>query len=259
MLFGASSGCYYPLETEKAVQNVARHGFDGCEVFFNCASEINASFFKDLRKIGNDAGMHFTSIHPFSSFAETHCLFGTYPKRSEEFFDFYKKHFELSDILGAKIFVVHGVVNRLRHIVTDDHYFEIFNRLVETGKQFGVVVAQENVAKHLSESPEFLVKMKEQLKDNFHLVFDVKQAVRAGYSPIEFAQSFSKDIVHVHISDNDASHDCLPPGEGNFDFQQLFDVLDKAQYKGEYIVEFYSNGLDVVREMERCTRFLSAF
>ena len=81
--------------------------------------------------------------------------------------------------------------------------------------------------------------MKKALGDDFKMVFDIKQAVRAGYSPTEFAKEFKNDIIHIHVSDNSPTNDCLPPSKGNFDYRNLFSIMENADYKGDYIIELY--------------------
>lgn len=157
-------------------------------------------------------------------------------------------------MLGADISIIHGMRNigKLPH----EKYFERFSGLVETGKEFGVRVAQENVNGHFSARPEFLENMKKSLGDNFKLVFDVKQAVRSGNDPIEFAERFKNDIIRIHISDHNGLSDCLPPGKGDFDFTKLFSVMDSVDYRGDYIIELYREGFGSVDELTESFEYL---
>ena len=45
------------------------------------------------------------------------------------------------------------------------------------------------------------------------------------------------------------------PIKGNFDFKRLFNTLENAGYKGDYVIEIYSKGLDVRTELEQSKRF----
>ena len=87
------------------------------------------------------------------------------------------------------------------------------------------------------------------------MVFDIKQSIRSGYSPFEVIDEMKNEIVHVHISDNNADADCLPPGKGSFDFGRLFSELDKANYMGDYVIEIYSKGFDVENELITSRKF----
>lgn len=247
MSYGISTSCLYPMNTEDSLALLAKNGVKTCEVFLNSISETTVSFAKILNSIKDEYGMKITAVHPFSSFSETFMLFGEYERRYLDVVDFYKRCFEVTALLGADISIIHGM--RLHGKLPHESYFERFAGLIEEGKRFGVRVAQENVNGHFSESPEFLTKMKNALKDDFKLVYDVKQAVRSGNDPIKFAEKFKNDIVRVHISDHNEQSDCIPPGKGNFDFRKLFAVMDSVNYCGDYIIELYREGFGGVDEL----------
>ena len=254
MAFGISTSCLYPQETEKSLIQLADLGVKTCEVFLNSPSETTLGFAKTLKDISAERGIKIVSVHPFSSFAETYMLFSEYQRRFDDMLDFYKRNFEVTAAVGAKISIIHGSL--LPAKIPESEYFERFMKLVNAGKEFGVAVSQENVNRHFSESPDFLKRMKAALGEDFKLVFDVKQAVRAGYPPIEFANEFKEDIIHIHLSDHNAEHDCMPPALGNFDFKKLFSVMNGAGYAGDYIIELYRAGFGEVSELKKAFDYL---
>lgn len=46
MKLGASTACFYPLETEKALEKVCKLGYKYAEVFMNAPCELEEPFFK---------------------------------------------------------------------------------------------------------------------------------------------------------------------------------------------------------------------
>ena len=240
MSFGVSTSCLYPQATEKSLEELGKLGVKTCEVFLNSPCEITSDFAKTLNSIKNEYGMDIVCVHPFSSFAETYMLFSEYERRFYDTLDLYKHTFSIAAEVGAKFSPIHGSL--LPGKISNNVYFERFSKLCEIGKECGITVCQENVNRHFSESPDFLKEMRAFMKDGFNLVFDVKQATRAGFNAIEFAEEFKNSIVHLHISDNKEGFDCLPPGLGNFDFKKLIEVMNSANYKGKYIIELYRNG-----------------
>lgn len=252
MNFGISTSCFYPLNTEEALEYLGKSGVRQCEVFLNTLSETTPDFAKKLRSIADYYGLKIVSAHPFSAFAETFMLFSEYQRRFDDTLEFYKRTFEVTSLLGADISVIHGGLIPAK--ISLGEYFERFAKLIDTGKEFNVRVAPENVNRHLSANPEFLREMKTSLGSDFKLVFDVKQANRAGYDPIEFAKEFAEDIIHVHISDHDKENDCLPPSKGTFDFIKLFSVLGGVGYNGSCIIELYrqnyGNYEDLLKSLE---------
>ncbi len=254
MAFGISTSCLYPQETEKSLEQLARLGVKTCEVFLNSPSETTLDFAKILNGISAEYGIRIVSVHPFSSFAETYMLFSEYQRRFDDMLEFYKRNFEVTAAAGAEISVIHGSL--LPAKISENEYFERFMKLSEAGKAFGVTVAQENVNRHFSESPDFLKRMKAALGGDFKLVFDVKQAVRAGYSPLEFAKKFKEDIIHIHLSDHNGKHDCMPPALGSFDFKALFSVMESAGYTGDYIIELYRAGFGDISDLKKSLNYL---
>ena len=247
MAFGISTSCLYPLETEKSLDTLGKLGVKTCEVFLNSPSETTLDFAKILNKIRDEYGIKIVSVHPFSSFAETYMLFSAYGRRFDDMLEFYKRNFEVTAALGANFSVIHGALTGAK--ISSEEYFDRFAKLIEEGKKQGIKVCHENVNKHLCESPDFIDKMKAYLGEDFKLIFDVKQAVRAGFSPLDFAEKFKADIVHIHISDHNGNADCLPPGKGSFDFEKLIKIMNSASYEGDYIIELYRENFDDITDL----------
>ncbi len=256
MRVGASSACFFPLETEKALDEVLRLGFKTAEVFFNTSSELEEPFVRELRKNADDHDAKILSVHPFSSSLESNCIFAEYSRRFDDFIGLYQKHFHAAAMLGANVVVIHGSVAKQKRDLSDEFYFDRFQKLVDLGKREGVRVCQENVVRFRSQDVEFLKRMRTALGDDFNMVFDIKQAVRSGYDPFYVLDEFKNDIVHIHLSDNSPEADCMPPGRGCFDFKRLFDFMRQSNYNGGYVIEIYSKGYNVAEELKLSKNYL---
>lgn len=257
MRFGASTSCFYPLETEKALKEVIGLGFEKAEVFMNAPCELEIPFVKELKAIADGSGTEIISVHPFSSFLESSCIFGDYKRRYDDFIPLYEKTCQAAAMLGAHIVVIHGAVASPKIPIPDERYFERFYQLVQIGRREGIMVCQENVNRFKSQSIDFCKKMRCALGDDFHMVFDVKQTVRAGENTFDFLNEFKNEIAHIHISDNGFAGDCLPIGMGCFDFKRLKDIMDSADYKGDCVIEIYSGSYDVKKVLKESKDYLS--
>ena len=91
--------------------------------------------------------------------------------------------------------------------------------------------------------------MSEQLGEEVAFVLDIKQAVRSGISPFELLDKLGNKIRHIHISDNDEEHDCLPIYSGSFDFELLVNRLKAINYNGALILELYRNNYSTYDEL----------
>lgn len=236
MKLGISSSCYYPLETERSLALIGQAGAKTAEIFFNAPSELQPPLLRELCSIRDHFGMDIVSIHPFMSFAEDFYIFSEYERRFQDSLDFYKYFFSAAQTLGASLFVLHGA--RHLHIEKELYAARLF-QLNETAKAFGVRVAHENVVHYVGESPAFMAFLQQQLQADFQMVLDLKQARRAGVDPFAFLDCVGESIVHLHASDSDEAHDCLPPGTGTFDFPRLFAELKKRGYHGACLIELY--------------------
>ncbi len=257
MEIGASSSCFYPMETEKAFLEIASLGFKLSEIFINADSELEKPFVKELAKIKDENGMEVVSLHGCRSFAEGFDIFSKYKRRFYDSLESYKRYFEAANALGAKFIVLHGTKMKLD--IPKEEYAERFFELQREAKSFGVTVAHENVVDFVGAKPDFMVYMKENLGDSFKMVLDIKQARRAGVDPFDFVEKAGESIVHVHLSDYSSDRDCVPPSkEGLFDFKKLFSALKNGGYSGKYIIELYSDSFKDKNEIKRASEYLES-
>lgn len=257
MKIGASTACLYPTETETAIKKLSDTGIRNIEIFFNADCELRGKLFKEIEKAVEDGGCSVMSVHPYTSAVETMSLFGNYPRRLEDILDTYKRYFEIMNIFGAKIFVLHGALKSA--VLEDELYFERYSMLYEIGKEFGVTVAQENVSYCKGGSSRFLRRMKEALGDECGFVLDVKQALRSGTNAFALLDMLGDSIVHCHISDNNAERDCVPVGKGDFELGRFAAELEKAGYGGDIVLELYKDGYESLTELKKSIEYMEGF
>lgn len=255
MEIGASSACFYPMETEKSFQLLAENGFINTEIFLNSPCETNASFIKELKNIKDSYGVNVLALHPYESFGEGYHFFSNYYRRYVDACENYKRFFSAAAELGADYVVMHGAKHGAD--ICDEEYADRFTKLNEIAMTFGCFMAHENVVNFSGQRPEFMSLLKEYGKENFKMVLDVKQARKADVLPIEYIKAAGENIVHVHLSDCTGESQCAPPGEnGLFDFGELFTQLQGINYKGKYIIELYSNGFKDIEDIINSAKYL---
>lgn len=242
MLTGMSSSCFYPEETEKSLINCGELGFTNVEIFINTYTELVEPLKSEFKSIKEHFGLNICSIHPFTSFAESTVLFGTYPRRVDDGMEFYKHYFDFAAYLGAEYLILHGA--KIGPYADNEEYFERYARLYRIGKEFGITVSQENVVLYRSQSHNFIKNMSDYLGEEFSMTLDLKQCRRAGESPFDFIDAVGSKIDHVHLSDSDNFSDCLAPFEGNNDFCKVVESLRSKGYSGKYIIELYRKNFE---------------
>lgn len=251
---GISTACMYPMLTENALQTVCDLDIDCVEIFVNSDCELEESFVKQMKNTLDRTNTKCASLHPFTCGIEPMMLFTYYERRFYDMLEYYKKFFNAMNILGAKVFVLHG--NKPQNKFDDQTYFERFEGLYDLGKTFGVTVSHENVSRCTAGDLDFMVKMKNALGDKANFTLDVKQAVRRGFSPYDFVKSLGKNIKHVHLSDHNEKSDCILVGNGKLDFENFYSELKSVGFDGAIVLELYRNGFDKVDDLGENYKFI---
>ena len=235
---GISTSCFYPEQLRSAVCRLAERPPEVVEVFLNTYRETTPDFAHWVRDTLDAAGIRAVSVHPFTCPVETMLFFSEYEGRLEDALERYRElYFDFMHIVGAKILVLHGCMNHAR--VEEECYFERYARMREFARQEGIVLAQENVAPFKSHSVDFIRNMKRYLGNEVEFVLDIKQAVRAGEDVWAMLDAMGSRIVHTHVSDHREGFDCLPVGDGVFDFALYFRRLRSYGFSGSAVIELY--------------------
>ncbi|XOQ44533.1 MAG: Sugar phosphate isomerase/epimerase [Clostridium sp.] len=249
MKAGISTACLYPMLLENAFSTLLQLEFHEFEIFINTFSELKPDFVRNLRRKTEDTGSRVKSLHPFTSGYESFLLFSDYERRFLDGLEFYKRYFEVCNLLGADILVLHGKRSGKRSPAADEQYFERYSRLYRVGQTFGVTVAQENVNQFLSNDIDFILKMKQYCGQDCAFVLDIKQAVRGGQDPFKVCAAMGDRIVHVHINDNKPNFDCLLPGCGTMDYSAIVRMLKSFKFCGDLIIEVYRKNFNQLEEL----------
>ncbi|MCL2036100.1 MAG: sugar phosphate isomerase/epimerase [Oscillospiraceae bacterium] len=256
MKIGISTASLYPLHTEDALLEVAKLGVKNVEIFLNSVNELEGEVFAHMQNTIREYDMKLVAAHPFSTPMETLFLFSSYDRRVNEIMDLYRHYFDLINRLGGEnaLFVIHGAIKSAK--CSDECYIERLGNLIQAGRQQNITVIQENVCYCKSGSVDFLEKLACTLGDSVKFTLDIKQARRSGLEPSEIVRRLKDKITHLHLSDADEEHDCLPLGKGNFDFALFFDELKQVEFKGSAVVELYRDNYGEYSELSDSVNFL---
>lgn len=257
MRIGASTSCFYPMETEKAVDTLIESGFKSIEIFFNSFSELEIEFLEKIRKRTSENDCEIVSIHPFLSGVEPFLIFSNYERRFYDTVNFYEKFYKAAQFLGAKKLIIHGGVFPDKYKLSDEEYCRRFAILAERGEQFGIETLHENVNKFRASTPEFINVMNQIIPERAKFTLDIKQAVRSGENPFEILEAMGKGLKHIHINDHTNDKDCLLPLCGSFDYMKFFMECKKIGYDGDFIIEVYRTNFNDVSEISKSAINLS--
>lgn len=247
MKIGISTASLYPMETEKALEFLGLNGIPVTEIFFNSPSELEDDFTDKLLEIKQKYDIEIASVHPCGSVGEPYFLFSGYKRRYDEIRQFYKKYYKAAKKLGAKTVVLHG--DSLAGHIGMEEYCQRLDEMNSDAAEFSVTLSHENVNRYRGAIAQNILEMRKLTKDRQKFTFDVKQAVRAGCPIYDMYEAMRGKIVNVHISDHNNTHDCMLPGDGDFDFSELFQKLKDDGYDGACLIEVYSHAYKDVNEL----------
>ena len=238
MRLGLSTSAFYGRwETEESALAISRMGLDCAEVFLQTRSEYTREFARCV--LGNLGGVPCTSVHPLGTAFEN-ALISRSARQRRDARDVLCSVLDASSELGSAMYVHHG-----RHTPRCEVLpwkmsanAEMIGIIAEEAKARGMFVAWENVAWCQLTAPERVLEAKEALPD-VRFTLDIKQAMKSGYDPLQFAVAMGDRLANVHICDwNEEGKLCLP-GEGCFDFNAFIAALREAGYDGPIIIEPY--------------------
>lgn len=249
---GMSTASFYPQLTEEAARKIVNLGYTKAEVFLNSECEFDAKYISELKNIFVSGGVDVVSVHPYTSAIESLYFFTHYPRRAEDAIEKYKVYFERAAQLGARYFTLHGDRNLYGNIKNIDMnlHIDVLGRLADVASEFGIKIAQENVSWCVSQNPEYLKILKDNLGSKIGFTLDIKQAYRAKRDVYEYMSVMGDRLLNVHISDNDEQNFCLLPCFGSFDFKKFLKKLKEISYNGALICEVYSTAFDNIRQIE---------
>ena len=250
---GISTACFFPMLTEKSLEELLKRGTKTLEIFFNSPCESNREFMMSLMPMINSYGARIVSVHPCTSAFETLSFFGKYERRFYDSVESYKKLFDVCGLINSDILVFHGAKKQFN--IEENLYFERFYKLCQEGKRFGVNVCQENVEGFSCGDAPFMQNLLKALPDT-KTVFDVKQCVRNKLDPFYMLDIMGSSVYHVHLSDHNEKNICMLPGKGNFDFCKFFKALKALKFDKNVIIELYSNNFESGDELIEAKKYI---
>lgn len=255
VIAGVSTACLFPKPVEESLYELAVNGVSSAEVFLNSHSELKKSFACSIADTLRRFDVKCPAVHPFTCEIEPNMFFSEYERRFEDILEYYKLYFRFMNIVGAEVFVFHGSKGSPNS--NKELFCERYSKLFRAGKENGVTVALENVARCQSGSSAFVRDVSGMLGNEFAFVLDTKQAIRAGETPFKFLDAAGSRIAHVHISDYGELGDCLLIGKGRFPFRQFFTRLGELNPDCPVMLELYRNGFRGISDLISSYNILS--
>lgn len=237
MQLGLSTAAFYGRwETEEAAAQIAKLPLDCAEVFLQSDSELTVEFAQLVKK--NLGGIACTSVHPLGGY-ENH-MAGRPARQMKDAFAHFEQILDAGAALGAKTFVYHGRnTPQLSPLPWNLKWnIEAITPMCALAQQREMDIGWENVFWCQLTTPERVLEAKAALPQ-VRFTMDIKQAMRAGRNPIDYAYAMGGQLCNVHVCDWREDGSLCLPGEGIFDFRALIAALREVGYAGPVIMEPY--------------------
>jgi len=253
---------------QKAFALVKESGFDAVEFsllrhgnrtdpsdIYNASQDQFESFFTDIRKMIDDAGLEISSTHGRERIYtpdEDHC---SYVRWASE------RDLQATRILGAPACVIHSIVNSHwpEHCHNEEFLYhknaEFFRYLIPFAEANRVRIGLETYGKtkiNGQNEVTFFAHAKEMKRQFDMLDTEFKTiCVDTGHtneahflgapSAAEMIRTLGKDVTLLHLHDNSGTADLhLPPicdNRGGVDWEDVLTALDDIGYSGVYNFE----------------------
>lgn len=241
------------LQTEEAVSLFEEWGISCCEVFFTSFSEYAPEFGDEL--VGRFRRCRPYSVHVLNTQFEPQ-LFNIHDRVKRDAFDWLGRVMRNARLIGAKRYTFHGIA-RFKRTFRENlpRTGEIMAEISRFCRGYGVELCCENVEWAFYNRPGVFCELKKYCPELYG-VLDIKQARLSGYPYEEYLTEMGERISHVHVSDLDENGKMRLPGQGRFDFDELFRRLADVGFCGPLLIENYQNDFTDLAELRRSYEFL---
>ena len=254
MVFGVSTACMYPKNLEQVIDQYGEMGIRDTEIFVNTFCELSPEFIRALENKVNQYKMRVHAFHPFTSGMEPLMIF------------------QNMNVVLMICWIFIGVILKSCSVLVPKFlFFTVTIKQAQTTLRFmrsdtiscarpharmKSILRRKILLVVSREIFLFLRELSDLLRDDISFVFDLKQALRSGYSPMEVLKVMGKRVVHIHANDHTIQKDCLLPGRGEFDFRGLFDYLRSIETDPSAMIEVYRGDFAVENELVKSLKYL---
>jgi len=229
------------------------------EIYFS-AEDLDACREKDAKRLADTLhrnGLEITLHGPFMDLSP-----GGVDRRVKEVtFDRFLKVIELALFFKPKAIVFHPGYEKWKFNgnvkLWLENSLQTWRPLVKEAEEMGLVIAIENV---YEEAPDPIKNLLEEIDSpHFRFCFDTGHYHVFGKLPLPlWFETLGRYLYEVHLHDNHRETDeHLPVGEGDFDFDQFFELLSHLKINPIFTIEPHEEG-HLWRGLEAVKKYIIA-
>lgn len=256
---GISTASFFPrLYTEDALEEIAKLGAEVSEVFFASRCEYTKEFGDVLlKKLAAAENMRVHSVHALTNQFEPE-LYSLNDRAYGDAIATFESVCRIAGQIGAHNYTFHGATmlkKAVKYSFNYDLISERVNILCDLAEKYGVTLCYENVHWAYFSNPSFFSAIKDSCP-KLGATLDIKQAMQSEISWKEYLEVMKGRLRTVHLCDYDDKGNLCLPGQGCFDFIELYRALADAGYDGPCLMEVYTKSYKDESELKRAFEFL---
>lgn len=232
MKIGVTTGCFLGLETEDALKRVAETGAQAAEIYLKTFYEYRPEFAK--KYADGKGGVEICAVRVNAYNFEAQLLSPLRRVRGDGQY-WLDQVMRSAQLFGAKNFIFRGI-NCAGEKLDFDALSGYINGVIDFCGRYGAGVWLENSKFGLYDRPTCFREFKSRCPA-LSGVLDMSAALKSKAEIYEFIEDMSGSIACVRISDVDKKGDLCLPGEGKFDFKELFKRLKESGFDGFVIID----------------------
>lgn len=250
----STASLFLHKNNEEALPLFDAWGVPCAEVFLTSFCEYAPAFAHTLAAAKGGVEIH--SVHVLNTQYEPQ-LYAEHPRVLEDANGWLREVLSSANILGARNYTFHGIA-RLKRTFRENwqRFSAITAQIYETCRAAGVRLCYENVEWALYNRPGLFALLKKDCPD-LGGVLDIKQARITGYDWREYLADMGESLATVHVSDVTAEGKMCLPGQGVFEFAELFARLRDISFDGAVLIENYARDYGEPDELRRSFEYLA--
>ena len=250
----STASLFLRKNNEEALPLFDAWGVPCAEVFLTSFCEYAPAFAHTLAAAKGGVEIH--SVHVLNTQYEPQ-LYAEHPRVLEDANGWLREVLASANILGARNYTFHGIA-RLKRTFRENwqRFSAITAQIYETCRAAGVRLCYENVEWALYNRPGLFALLKKDCPD-LGGVLDIKQARITGYDWREYLADMGESLATVHVSDVTAEGKMCLPGQGVFEFAELFARLRGIGFDGAVLIENYARDYGEPDELRRSFEYLA--
>lgn len=256
MKLGISTASFFTkVTTEDTFEYISDFGVKDCEVFLSSFCEYSGRLADEIVSKKNHSGVNVYSVHALTNQYEPE-LFSLNPRAERDAESILRDVMSLAKRLNASYYTFHGAsrLKQIKYTFDYDRLSKVVGNIIDICDEYGVRLSYENVHWAYGKEPEYLENMFQRCP-KLYGTLDIKQAKQAGLNYRDFLQVMQGRLSTVHLCDYREEKLELP-GNGNFDFVELFSRLDGIGFDGACLMEVYPQNYKNIGELKLAYEYL---